>query len=156
MITGFSECIDSFFAFGLFALAKQSGYFPPALVDTFEPVIQEEARHILFYANWFDWRRRNVPWLKKPLFWWKCLRIFARIAKDRLNTAKDVGGGQNFTATGHKDMGINVGIAGLMKLCLQENDRRFAGYDTRLARPLFTPALARLLLPVISLFSRNS
>ena len=34
----------------------------------------------------------------------------------------------------------------LMMLCLQENDRRFAGYDARFVRPKTVPALAKIAL----------
>jgi hypothetical protein len=147
MVTGYSECIDSFFAFGLFEVAKRSGYFPPDLVATFEPVMQEEGRHITFFVNWVAWHRRNLPWWKKPLFQAKVLAVWAFLIWERIGIARDIGGApqdNNFTVTGSKSVGVEVTPAELMDICLQENDRRLAGYDPRLLRPRFVPGLVRL------------
>jgi hypothetical protein len=145
MVTGFSECIDSFFAFGLFEMAKRSGFFPPALVDTFEPVMQEECRHITFFVNWVAWYRKNLPWWRKPLFQAKIMAVWAFLIWERIGLARDVGGrDNNFTATGTKELGIDVSIGALMDVCLAENDRRLSGYDPRLLRPRFVPGMVRL------------
>jgi hypothetical protein len=145
MLTGYSECIDSFFAFGLFASARRSGFFPPALVDTFEPVMQEEARHILFFVNWVAWHRRNMPLWRRPWFQLKILAVWLALLWERMRIARDVGNGaqdNNFTVTGAKSVGNDSG--GLLDLCLAENDRRMSLYEKRLLRPRAVPALARL------------
>jgi hypothetical protein len=148
MVTGFSECIDSFFAFGLFELAKRSGFFPPELVDTFEPVIQEEGRHILFFVNWAAWHRRNLPWWRRPFFFFKVIAVWCFLVWERIETARAVGAknapDNNFTVTGSKSVGVDVNVAGLMDICLAENERRLAGYDPRLLRPTTVPRLVRL------------
>jgi hypothetical protein len=153
MVTGFSECIDSFFAFGLFALAQRSGFFPAALVDTFEPVMQEEGRHILFFVNWVAWHRANLPRWRRPLFGGKILAVWAFLLWERIGLARGLGAGagsappqdNNFTLSGTKSVGAaDLGAAELIDVCLAENDRRLAGYDPRLLRPDFVPRLMRL------------
>jgi hypothetical protein len=147
MVTGYSECIDSFFAFGLFETAKRSGFFPVALVETFEPVIQEEARHILFFANWAAWHRRNMPLWRRPWFELKVLAVWVFLVWERIGIARDVSGtpqDNNFTITGAQSLGDGIDVAELIEICLAENDRRMSSYDSRLLRPTFVPALARL------------
>jgi hypothetical protein len=149
MVTGYSECIDSFFAFGLFEVAKRSGYFPPELVETFEPVMQEEGRHITFFVNWAAWHRRNLPWWQRPLFQAKILAVWAFLIWERIGIARSLGGGDaapdnNFTVTGSQSVGVDITPAELMDICLAENDRRLARYDQRLLRPTFMPMMVRL------------
>ncbi|MGE0260629.1 MAG: ferritin-like domain-containing protein [Alphaproteobacteria bacterium] len=151
LVTGFSECIDSFFAFGLFALAKRSRFFPPELVDTFEPVMQEEARHILFFINWVAWHRRNLSWWRRPWFCGEVAAVWLFLVYERIGLARDAGRGphkqaqdNNFTLTGSKAVAdIDISPAELLELCLAENERRMAPYDPRLLRPQFVPRLVR-------------
>jgi hypothetical protein len=147
MVTGYSECIDSFFAFGLFESAKRSGFFPAELVDTFEPVIHEEARHILFFVNWAAWHRKNMPLWRRPWFELKVLAVWLFLVWERIGIARDVGSGvqdNNFTMTGAKSVGADIDAAELMDICLAENARRMAPYDRRLLRPFAVPALVKL------------
>jgi len=152
LVTGYSECIDSFFAFGLFETARRSGYFPPELVETFEPVIKEEGRHILFFVNWAAWHRRTMAWWKRPWFELKVLAVWAFLVWERLGIARDIGNGEqdnNFTVTGAGQLGRDIKIGELMDLCLTENDRRLDPYDARLKRPRFVPFMVRLARRVV-------
>ncbi len=147
MVTGYSECIDSFFAFGLFATAKPSGFFPAELVDTFEPVIHEEARHILFFVNWAAWHRRTMPFWRRPWFELKVLAVWLFLIRERFGIARDVGSrvqDNNFTVTGAKAVGDDIDVAELLDICLAENERRMGAYDPRLLRPFAVPALAKI------------
>jgi hypothetical protein len=147
MVTGYSECIDSFFAFGLFDAAKRTGYFPAELVDTFEPVVQEEGRHILFFVNWVAWWRRNMPIWRRPWFELKVLGVWMFLIYERMGIASDVSNGQqdnNFTMNGAQQLGADINVGQLLDVCLKENDRRLGIYDPRLKRPRFVPFMARL------------
>jgi hypothetical protein len=154
LVTGYSECIDSFFAFGLFEVARRSGFFPPELIDTFEPVMQEECRHILLFANWIAWHRAKLNVWQRIRFELKVAAAWVFLGWERIGLARslDADGNEqsvdnNFTVTGAQSMSAeHIGARELMLLCLKENDRRFSGYDERLLRPRTMPALTRFAL----------
>ncbi|AQS88204.1 hypothetical protein AA101099_1852 [Neoasaia chiangmaiensis NBRC 101099] len=161
LVTGFSECVDSFFAFGLFALAERAGLFPMELIETFEPVMQEECRHILLFANWLAWHRATMPWWKRPWFEARVLAVWVFLGYERVGLARSLDGegneraqDNNFTVSGAKDMtNMDIALPDLMQLCLSENDRRFAGYDHRLLRPTTMPNMVRAALAGMKLWN---
>jgi hypothetical protein len=162
MSTGYGECFDSFFAFGLFRLAQESGFFPMDLVEVFEPVIQEEARHILFFANWIAYETARRPAWRRPGFLAFRAKTIALKAWSRVEMARGgIGGGSDdradkdaastnaFTATGHAAMGIDLNVRDFVDLCQTENARRLNEYDPRLLRPQFIPRTMRAIRPLL-------
>ena len=150
--TGYGECIDSFFAFGLFALARDGELLPHSLLDLLEPIVQEEARHILFLVNWVAYKRQQRPRAGRPLHRARCVAAFVGAAYDRARSAGNVatGGGSKdgFTASGAGAIGGDFVVRDFVARCLAENVRRFAPYEPRLLRPRLVPALARAYLAV--------
>jgi hypothetical protein len=143
---GYGECFDSFFAFGLFHVASESGIFPGPLVKIFDGVMQEEARHVLFFANWVAFRGLRLPLRLRPWFLARRGLGMSLQALGRIRTALELRGadaGDDFTMRVPESIG-EVTLRKLAAVCLGENDRRLARYDPRLLRPRLVPRLVRL------------
>lgn len=155
---GYGECFDSFFAFGLYRLAGQSGLFPTALLRAVEPIMREEARHILFFANWIAYCRAHQPGLRQLQHMGRCslalwLQIWARV-KTAVAAARGGGDGgasndEDFMLGVKDSLDVVSSPRQFLQVCLRENDLRLAPYDPRLLRPTFVPAVARALARVV-------
>lgn len=169
--TGYGECLDSFFAFGLFRLGERAEVFPRAFISIFETIMQEEARHILFIVNWAAYLRAQRPIVQRPGFdLWRAWNIVAQ-AFDRLKGALSMAGGggkkadpraeaaptsdkaqTGFALKSHSVFG-DFSVRSFLETCLAENDRRLAPYDPRLLRPTLVPSIVR---KVVKLFPRGT
>jgi len=162
--TGYGECLDSFFAFGLFRLGERAELFPKQLIAVFEQIMQEEARHILFIVNWAAYLRARRPLALRPAFdVWRGWNIVAQ-AFDRLKGALAMAGGNGdekkdadapsaanqdgFTLKSHSAFG-DFSLRAFLETCLEENDKRLARYDERLLRPMLVPSVVKAVVKVL-------
>ena len=87
-----------------------------------------------------------MPFWRRPFFELKVLAVWLFLIWERIGIARDMGSGvqdNNFTVTGAKSLGDDINVAGLIDICLAENDRRMSPYDRRLLRPSLFRPLAR-------------
>jgi hypothetical protein len=148
MRMGYGECFDSFFAFGLFRVAADTGFFAKPLVEIFDGVMQEEARHILFFTNWAAYRGNRLPIVQKPWFMFRRFAGVALQALGRVKTAlqlRDTDSGDDFTMQVPSEIG-DVNLLTLAKTCMRENDRRLEPFADGLLRPKMVPNMVGLAL----------
>jgi hypothetical protein len=153
---GFEECLDSFGAFGLFALARRSRLVPEPLFQIFDRVMDEEAHHIVFFINWFAWRQARRGGLGRALRVPKGLWHYGKALGHLASLVRGEGGASSeaFTLTGASAFVENLTPRMVLEASLEQNARRLAGFDDRLLRPRLLPGLARAAVSVLSLAPR--
>jgi hypothetical protein len=142
---GYGECLDSFFAFGLFEVARGSGLFPAPLLRVIEPILDEEARHIVFFANWEAYRQADRRPSARLVRAARAIRYYARAVRRRVGALRSARG-EGFTASGARAVAGELTPRAFLQTCLRENARRLAAFDPWLLRPRLVPTLARMAL----------
>lgn len=152
---GFGECLDSFFAFGLFGIAREAKVFPEQIFTIFDPILDEEARHIVFFVNWFTYQqaqRNRIPLLRAS----KTLWYYGRALKNIMGAVSEGdASGNGFTATGAVTFNIDLTPQKFISVCLKENARRMSKFDPQLLQPQFIPTLCKIALGILQLIPQR-
>jgi hypothetical protein len=145
---GYGECFDSFFAFGLFAIARQTEYIPEALFAIFDTLIDEEARHMVFFVNWMA--HKEITEGRGLLRPFNSLNQYTGAMLRRLDNLRGMGKGKKtqnkkgFTAAGAKSVKVDLSLETFLEACLSANDQRMQAYPAELLRPNFLPIMTGL------------
>ncbi|HEY9642984.1 MAG TPA: ferritin-like domain-containing protein [Coleofasciculaceae cyanobacterium] len=149
---GYGECLDSFLAFGLFDIARQSGFFPEALFTIFSSLLDEEARHITFLVNWVAYSEVQQGRGNRVLRGVNSLWQYSRALRHLLGIVSNPdNGGEGFTATGAKTFMDDLTLEIFLSSSIQANQRRMASVDERLLQPKLLPTLASIALSFVRL-----
>jgi hypothetical protein len=152
---GYDECVDSFAGFGIFKLAREARILPESLTSLFARVLEEEARHIVFFVNWIAWDRARRG-LTPPY-----MQIVPSLVSYITAIIRRVQGGSAMAGSGNNDGSAAMGLfsdvmrdltpAKFLRACLTENDRYMRSFDRRLLRPRVIPTLGKTALIVMEL-----
>jgi hypothetical protein len=153
---GYGECVDSFLGFGVFKIARQSGFLPEPMFEIFDTLMYEETRHIVFFINWMAWREvrrgRGAAWQRALT----SLRFYLRAARRLAGTVRQgqqANEGRDFSATQAGVFLDGFTFRRFLAECHGENLRRMAALEGDLLQPRLLPALAGVALSALRLWN---
>lgn len=153
---GFEECLDTFFAYGLFAIAREANVFPESIFTIFDPIIDEETRHIVFFVNWFTYTQIQRGQGFTPLRSIKTLWHYGKALSNLIAVfGNDDASRTGFAATGTNIFTKDLTLEKFLEICLVENQRRMSKYDPRLLQPQLLPRLANFALSILQLIPKR-
>ena len=146
---GYGECLDSFLGFGVFEIARRSGFLPDAMFTIFDRLIHEETRHIVFFINWMAWRQSTRGWASRRLRGATAAGYYCRAIGRLLGTVRRgraANDGMDFSATQASVFLDGFTVRRLVETCCAEHARRMESFDPWLLQPRFLPRLAGVAL----------
>jgi len=153
---GYGECLDSFLGFGVFKIARRSGFLPEPLFEIFDTLMREETRNIVFFTNWIAWeqvkRGRLAGWLRSV----NAARYYGRAIGRLLATmrrGRRENDGKDFSATQAGVFLEGFTLRSFVEECCAEHRRRMAEFDPDLLQPRLLPTLAEIALAALRLGS---
>lgn len=149
---GYNECVDSFAGFGIFKLARDARLLPESLTSLFTRVLEEEARHIVFFINWIAWDRTRRGCRGPLMQAVPALAGYAGAIVRRVRGGSDMAGGTSSNGDANLNLFGDVmnGLtpAKFLRACVEENDRYMRAFDSRLLRPRVIPTLGLIALAI--------
>jgi hypothetical protein len=151
---GYGECLDSFLGFGIFQIARRSGFLPDAMFELFDTLLREETRHIVFFINWMAWHQAQKG---RAAAWWRgaaAACYYARAIGRLLATIRRGRGaneGRDFSATQAGVFIDGFTLRDFVEACVAEHARRMADFDPELLRPRLLPSAGGIALSLLRL-----
>jgi hypothetical protein len=147
---GFTECLDSFFAFGMFGIARQAKFLPDPFFRIFDPILDEEARHIVFFVNWVTYLKIKQGKGWTPLRGVNTLISYIKAIRSQIQTFtsgeegdQEVGNSSfTFSEAGHFREGLTPKL--FFATCLEENHHRMKVFDQNLLQPMLMPRISSI------------
>lgn len=155
---GYGECLDAFLGFGMFKIARQSGFLPEPMFTIFDVLLQEEARHIVFFVNWVAYlqasRGRGAKLFRAAHSLWH----YGRAVKGLLElvSRSEERSSNDFAATEASVLMDDFNIEMFLSTCLEENARRMSSFDQRLLQPKLLPSLAQFARSILKLIPKRT
>ena len=146
---GYGECLDSFLGFGVFKIARRSGFLPEPLFEIFDVLMREETRHIVFFINWVAWqeaaRGRGARWLRGLTAAGYYCRAIGRLL-GTIRRGRRANDGKDFSATQASVFLDAFSPRSFVQECYAEHERRMGEFGPDLLQPRFLPTLAGVAL----------
>ncbi len=146
---GYEECLDSYFGFGLFGVARRVRYFSDEFMEIFAPILEEETQHIVFFVNWiaYERARRGNTAFTPLLTAYGYMRALGRLAMTARSASHD---GTGFLVPGSEKMIEGLSLEAFLASCEVMNRDFMSKIDPRLLQPRVIPAIGGFLLRLTS------